>query len=162
MKMSYCLQEEAVTRAARSGEWEESLREHARACEVCREIAGTAGWMQAMTKTIESEVDSRDASLIWRRSQLAEKRERKERAERAVAWTEIVSLAILAAGFAVWLALDWQQLQEAGAWLAGVLAPETWTATYSVDGLVQLPLWLIVILLSLAGVFLAYPALIED
>lgn len=75
MSDQFCEHESAVIRAARSGEWEEPLRNHARSCRVCAEAMRVRA---AITSLMNSEQipPIPDPQLIWLKAQFAERQRR--------------------------------------------------------------------------------------
>lgn len=156
MKHPKCPHEEAVARAARTGNWETSLTTHATTCPICREIMKTSTWMQALARSSESSLSLPDASLLWWRAQLSEKQAKAERSQDLLEWIAFASVAVPSLGLIVWLAWNWYAIQGWIAWILVGAQPRM--TAYSV--LILLPP--IITLLSLAAVVLVYPIFGEE
>jgi hypothetical protein len=126
-----CSQETAISRAVRTGDWNDSLRAHADECASCAEIVGASRWMQSLAAT-QHTVALPDASVVWWRAQLAEKQRTAERAQNALAWLELAAAALICAGLAGWAALDSGLLANAAAWMLAAGWPAFWAAVQSV------------------------------
>lgn len=108
MMRENCPQEEAVSEAARSGHWEESVSRHAAECPYCREIVQTSSWMQAMAQGGAGDAALPDASLLWWRAQLSERRAKLERAQKAIEWLQIASNVLACVGLVGWTVWNWR------------------------------------------------------
>jgi hypothetical protein len=161
MKSANCPQENEVAKAARSGAWDDALRAHAKGCAICRDVAAAAGWMQNLARREETDLDSRQASLIWWKAQLAEKQARAERAQEIAAWIEIVFAALLVAGIAGWVTAGWQSLQGAAAWLWAEIV-QFLPFDNAVAGSGAIVFWAILAAASALVLLVAYPILSEE
>jgi hypothetical protein len=162
MKNANCPRENEVAKSARSNEWNDSLRTHVEGCEICRDVATAAGWMQNLARREETDLDPRQASLIWWKAQLAERQARSQRAQEIAAWIEIVFGALLVAGIAGWVTAGWQSLQEAAAWVWASIAAQASPGGIFGIGAGSAALWTIVAAASILVVFVAYPIFAED
>jgi hypothetical protein len=107
-----CPHEEAVTAAARSGEWSPELEAHRDGCLTCAELT----LVVAALATDAEELAGIDAPLpdpgpIWLRARLASRERDFQRATRAIVW---VQRATVAAAIAVGLAFVpglWNQVK---------------------------------------------------
>lgn len=156
MKHTNCAQEAAVTKAVRTGNWEESLTAHAATCAVCREITHTASWMQALARSSEAISTLPDASLLWWKARLSEKQEKAERAQDVSDWVEIASVTAISIGLAAWVAWNWLAVQTSMTRL--MVTMQLWV-TASSTSLLFLPVSAV---LCLALAVLTYPILLDD
>lgn len=114
-----CPFEEAVTAAARSGEWDPELAAHRDGCLTCAELTLVVAALAADAEMLEA--DPRplpDPGVIWFRASLAARERDLGRATRAITW---VQRAAVAAAAAVGLAFApglWAQLRRAVAGLS--------------------------------------------
>jgi hypothetical protein len=156
VKLANCTQEATVTKAARSGEWPESLRNHVETCGVCEEIVRASRWMQALASGPEMALDPRDPSLVWWRAQLAARQVKMERTRRTMEWVEIASACAILCGLVAGMAWNWRVLGGAADWLIAILSPQTWTTAY--DAAISLPIsvWLSILALSLVVILIGY------
>jgi hypothetical protein len=188
MTRTSCGQEMAVTNAARSGKWDDLLKEHVQTCKGCQDVAKISGWMQSlaggegqalrqekglrpaalegarMDEGSESDEDFAlpDASLVWWRARLAEeldaRQAKTQRAHAAMDRVEIVAVFIGAIGLAGWVFWNWDGLQGVAARLLIALWPESWAGANPALG----SLWLAIAVLSAIAILLAYPILAEE
>ena len=97
-----CSHEEAVTAAARSGDWSPELKAHRDGCLTCAELT----LVVAALATDAEELAAIDAPLpdptpIWLRAQLASREQQFQRATRAIVWVQRATVAVtLAVGLA--------------------------------------------------------------
>jgi len=97
-----CPHEQAVTVAARSGDWSPELKAHRDGCLICAELT----LVVAALATDAEELAAIDAPLpdptpIWLRAQLASREQQFQRATRAIVWVQRAAVAvILAVGLA--------------------------------------------------------------
>jgi hypothetical protein len=156
MKHANCPHEEAVTRAARTGDWETSLSAHAANCAVCGGIVNTSRWMQALAQGSESNHALPDAGMLWRSAQLSEKREKTEGSQNFLEWMAFASIAVPCLGLTAWLAWNWYAIQG---WIAWTVAGAQLRMTaYWVPILFSS----IVPVLFLAAFALVYPSLVDE
>jgi len=155
MSRASCTQEAAVTKAARTNAWSESLATHAAGCAVCREVLETARWMQALARDRGEDSQPPDASLVWWRMQLADRRAKAEKTRTVLEWAEIVSGAIVPLGLAGWATWNWFAIQGAAASLMIDLAPQFPLAVLSLSALVPA-------LLVLGAISLVYPLVARE
>jgi predicted anti-sigma-YlaC factor YlaD len=164
MSQTNCSQESAVARATRSGEWNESLEIHVRACAACRSVRETAGWMQALAQRTATEARESlpDPQILWLRAQLSERQAAAERAHKVLQWVEVACVAAACAGLGLWLAWNWSAVgREIGNGLGWALF-EAWPALWSnvsAYGPVDAPLLYssVVVGISLMTLAIAYP-----
>jgi hypothetical protein len=158
MKKAICSHEEAVTNAARRGEWNAVLEKHCSECPTCGEAVETARWMRAMAGDGEICVDAREASLIWWRAQLSERQTEAAKAHSIVAWAEMALGCAVFVAVAAWVAGNWPAVQGAADWLGAGLSPQTWSAAYATGA----PFWSFLSVFVLVVLFVVYPVLVEE
>jgi hypothetical protein len=102
MKIQSCPHEEAVTAAARSGEWSDELRDHRDGCLICAEMTLVVAALTGDAEHLEMVApELPDPSLIWLRARLSARRREVHRATR---WILLVQRATLAVAVAIGLA----------------------------------------------------------
>jgi hypothetical protein len=156
MKQMNCAQEAAVTKAVRTGNWEESLTAHAATCAVCRDIIEAASWMQALARSPEAISTLPEASLLWWKARLSEKQEKAERVQDVSEWVEIASVTAISIGLAAWVAWNWLAVQTSMTKL--MVTMQLWVTASSMS-LLFLP---VSVVLCLAFAVLTYPILVDD
>jgi hypothetical protein len=104
-----CPHEDAIARAAASGEWSEELRAHRDGCLTCAEL--TLVTAALATDAEELLGDTRplpDPDLIWVRAQLEEREEILKKATRGIAIVQRVAIAAVAAVLLAFAPTIWQ------------------------------------------------------
>lgn len=98
MNTKPCPHEEAVTIAARSGDWSPELKVHRDGCLVCAELTLVVAALAADADELAS-IDSPlpDPSPIWLRAQLASRERQYHRATRAIVWVQRAAIAVACA-----------------------------------------------------------------
>jgi hypothetical protein len=114
MKPEQCTYEEAVARAAQSGDWTPALRAHAAECTTCSEVALVSGFLQAEAEAARAEALLPDPGHIWRKAQLASIQAAAERALRPIAMMEKLTVACGALVLGAVFLWNWPRLT---AWL---------------------------------------------
>lgn len=166
MKQAGCPQEEAVSRAARSGRWDEPLAAHAAQCAVCGEVARAARWMQELARDEGEMSPLPDPILLWQRAQwaemLSEKEAEAERVHAVVGWVKIASLMVIAIALAAWGIGNGQMVESALGWFVTALSPQTWVVAYDAARANSIAIWTVAGLASVAVFFLASGILAEE
>jgi hypothetical protein len=155
MSRGICGQEEAVSAAVTRGGLPQHLAAHAADCPRCREIVGTARWMQSLAHADGTIPELPDPKLIWWSAQLSGQQARVEKNRRLLGWLEIASGAAVPLGLAGWIAWRWFTIQAEAMKLLIGMTPQFGLAAYSLATLAPA-------LLLLAAMFLAYPLLVRD
>jgi nucleoside-diphosphate-sugar epimerase len=102
MSATSCPHEEAVTAAARSGDWSPELKTHRDSCVVCAELTLVVAALAADAEELEA-IDRPlpDPAPIWLRARLASRERDLQRATRAIVWVQRAAVAVaLAIGIA--------------------------------------------------------------
>lgn len=98
MKNTSCAHEDAVTAAARSGDWTPELMAHRDGCMTCAELTLVVAALAADAEQLVDEaIPLPDPGVIWFRAQLAEREHRFQRATRAIVWVQRATIATVAA-----------------------------------------------------------------
>ncbi len=122
MNTSTCHYEEAVTKAARLGGWDESLKSHLDSCEHCREVAETATWLTTLAGKGPHEPALPDPGLVWLRARLEEVQQAEERAQRPLEIAHVATLVVGAVGTVGLLVWESSPLQKLWPTLQATLA----------------------------------------
>lgn len=80
-----CMYETMVVEAVRTGEWEDGLRTHVRACAVCTEAARVTEWIGSMATCLGCDRAAPDPAFIWMRAEI----ERRKQADRSLSWLHL-------------------------------------------------------------------------
>ena len=97
-----CPREEAITIAARSGDWSPELKAHRDGCLICAELTLVVAALAADAEELATiEAPLPDPAPIWLRAKLASRERQFERATRAIVWVQRAAVAVaLAVGLA--------------------------------------------------------------
>lgn len=111
MNVKSCPREEAVTAAARSGEWTPELRAHRDGCLTCAELTLVVSVLAADAEELASlEKPLPDPGVIWLRSRLASRERDFLRATRAITWVQRATVAVVAAVGLAFVPELWSQV----------------------------------------------------
>ena len=168
MKQIGCDQEAAVSRAARTGQWDKPLKAHVAGCAVCGEVALTSQWLLSLAELPDPRREGSAAlpepGLVWWRAQLAHKQRAAERAHRKLQWIESVALIMILLGVAGGFEWIWPQIQEQLPALLNGLWPRMLDAASAASPVPSLA-WLILpalMALCAVAIFVVYPFLVEE
>jgi hypothetical protein len=102
MSKTSCPHEEAITVAARNGEWNEELKAHRDGCLSCAELTLVVASLAADAEDLAAiAAPLPDPAPIWLRAKLASRERQFERATRAIMWVQRAAVAVaLAVGLA--------------------------------------------------------------
>jgi len=97
-----CPHEEAVTAAARSGDWSPELKAHRDSCLSCAELTLVVAALAADAEELAAiDAPLPDPAPIWLRARLASRERDFHRATRAIVWVQRAAVAVaLAVGVA--------------------------------------------------------------
>lgn len=161
-----CPQEDSVVKAARTGLWNELIREHLLKCSLCREVAAAAGLMRELANSSAEDGPLPQASLLWWKYELAQRYARSERAQRPIRVMEGLSAGLLL--LATWVAMTWLTDSASGvaARMLGRAVPRfllamLWELINAGGGLVPFALLPAIVTLGVAAGLL-YPLLREE
>ena len=171
MSEGICSLEKAVTKAARTGEWNDSLETHVAHCVSCQEVMQTVRAMQSLASPAVNESPTPDATRLWCLALLEQKQREAARARRPMVAVELATSALIALGCMGWLAWDWPQLTaQLTAWQTN-LWPQLWQAAWILAGetltgeplaLASRPAALMLVLLLAVAVLLAVQPLLAE
>ncbi len=98
MKSQFCVHEDAVAAAARTGEWSPELRAHRDGCMTCAELTLVAAALAADAEQLADEaIPLPDPGVIWLRAQLAQREHDFRRATRGIVWVQRLAIAVVVA-----------------------------------------------------------------
>ncbi len=104
-----CEREPLVMEAARSGRWDEELRNHAANCSVCADAVLVAHFLEELADQDQRESMVLEAGRVWWKAQLRARREAVERTNEPITIVERVALAcavLSLVGLGIWQR-DW-------------------------------------------------------
>ena len=156
MKQASCSQEEAVARAAGTGNWPEALAAHAQECAICCDVAQTARWMRSLASSLDDSRPIRplpDPGLVWRSAYLDQKHAKK--IGTVLEWVRIGSAAAAPIGLAGWVAWNWYSIEATAEQFLLRTWPQLSIATYALASLAPAAL-------TVAALALGYPLLASE
>ncbi|OFV95328.1 MAG: hypothetical protein A3H94_02370 [Acidobacteria bacterium RIFCSPLOWO2_02_FULL_60_20] len=166
MSKAMCSQEMAVAKAARTGEWNDSLESHVTGCVNCKEVMQTVRAMRSLAAAPDGESSMPEATRLWCLALLEQRQLEVARARRALVSMELATSALMALGCVGWLAWYWPLLTaQLTAWQTN-LWPQLWQAAWFLAGeapaLASRPALWLALLLAAGAILLAQPLLAED
>ena len=95
MTTKQCPHEEAVTGAARSGDWSPELKAHRDGCLTCAELTLVVAVLAADAEEMAAmDAPLPDPAPIWLRARLASRERQYRRATRAIVWVQRAAVAV--------------------------------------------------------------------
>ena len=95
MTTKQCPHEEAVTGAARSGDWSPELKAHRDGCLTCAELTLVVAVLAADAEEMAAmDAPLPDPAPIWLRARLASRERQFHRATRAIVWVQRAAVAV--------------------------------------------------------------------
>ena len=139
MKQMGCDREAAVSRAARTGQWDEGAQNPR--CSM-RSLPGGRSdvgfgcnrWQELTASAAKKTPPCPRPGMVWWRAHLAQKQRQAERVRRRLEWIESVTQAVVVLGVAGGFAWFWPRFQGQFPDLLGGLWPRLWSATYLAAG----------------------------
>ena len=145
MSRTECAHEPLVVEAVLSGRWPErcddDLVTHARACEVCREVAALASLIHDEHERSRYEVHVPAAGQVWWRSAIRARLESTQTAMRPMTWMHALTAAITIGLLLAALTATWPMLLPLGdrAWTVALgFIPNAEVASALASGLRQI------------------------
>ena len=124
MKLTLCSCEQAVLVAVRTQEWTEALRAHFSTCSFCQEAVQVAASMESLAGEPNVFRLLPDASLIWLKAQLAQRRASVAKALKPVETFRRIAWVVYGVAFIFGLLMEWSRLERAVVWLNARLASD--------------------------------------
>ncbi len=94
MKKRSCIREIETARAARSGHWTETLQQHVRGCDACRETVLVRGAVASLVESVEPPAALPDPELIRLKARLIAQRAAAEKQSERFAIFEVALQAL--------------------------------------------------------------------
>jgi hypothetical protein len=95
MTTTSCSYEDAVTAAARSGDWSPELKAHRDGCLTCAELTLVVAALAADAEELAAiDTPLPDSALIWLRARLATRERQYQHATRAIVWVQRAAVAV--------------------------------------------------------------------
>ena len=166
MSDKICSHEFAVAKAARSGVWDSTVREHAAGCGACKQLVIAVTAMQSLAAGFENDAEMPDGGWLWRKALLERKQAEVDRAQRPLRVAEFAAMPAIIFACAAWVALYGPYIQAQ----VVVWQTELWRRLWQALGLfaaaapqfsASRPL-LMVLLLATAVMVAAHPLLAEE
>ena len=117
----HCSHEDDVVAAVLSRRWEaadDELKQHAAACEICRDVVSVADLLSVDQERSRSEVRVPAAGQVWWRSAVRARLEAAHAAARPMTWFHGVAGACALGLTAALVGIAWPSVRGVAAWLA--------------------------------------------
>ena len=162
-----CPLEASVSRAAKTGQWDDAIEEHAATCPTCGEVALISQSLQTIALETEDHKPLPDPYLVWLKAKLTERQAASLRASKPWDWAEALGQGVVAAVLAGWLLGQWPSIQQRLTESMPIRRWEDWaTALPLMSSAISFPpslaFWTIIGLLCLAALMAAEPLFSED
>ena len=107
-----CPQEASVSKATRTGQWDNALEEHAATCPVCSEVALISDSLRTIALETEDHKSLPDPYLVWLKAKLAERQAASHRVSKRWDLAEALSQCVAAVVLAGWLWAEWPSIYQ--------------------------------------------------
>jgi hypothetical protein len=158
-----CRLEPDVIRAAATGEWTPSLRNHAASCADCGAAAEVGPWMQEFASVDDREHILPDPAVLWLKAKLMQSNSMMHRVALPITRLQIGAYLAVAACWAALLTFKWPAIQS---WVNGLTPSHVILASASnaqaAAASISISLMAVVLVLSSATVFLAMHTILAE
>lgn len=135
----------------------DTVKQHIAECERCRDTVIAGGWMRQFAATPLEQGVLPNPAIIWLKSQLLQQQSALGVMAQAMSWGQTIAFGALAFAWAVLLSWKWSALETlAGAMRSGEVV---WSV---LQGAVQTPLVLTVVMLTCATLALAFQSVLLE
>ncbi len=131
MKQASCPHEADVLKAARAGEANESLRDHAAECARCRDLLQVVTFMKRLDAAEEKQARLPDPELVWLKAQVLARQAQKERALKPLVFVEAAGQAVAALAVGAFLTWKWPLVTAVAADLGRQYWGLEWLSTWA-------------------------------
>jgi hypothetical protein len=159
--MTACRFEPDVIRAAASGEWTASLREHLATCADCAAASEVGPWMEEFARIDDREHVLPDPAVLWLKAKLMQSNAAMQRAALPITRVQIAAYLAVAACWAALLTWKWPAIQ---AWVNSLTPSHVMLASAGAQATasVSVSLFAGIVVLSSATVFLAMHTILAE
>ena len=162
-----CPQEASVSRAARTGQWDDALEAHAAACPACAEAVLISNSLRAIALDTEDHKPLPDPYLVWLKAKLTERQVASQRAAKPWDLAEALGQCVVGVVLAGWLLAEWPSIQQQLTEWMPVHWQADWSPTWQVmSSAVSFPpslaFWTIIGLICFVTLMAAEPLFGED
>ena len=115
MNRLYCDKEKQVLQALGDSEWDDSLRDHASECPICKDLVVVAEFMRDEAELTKAAPLIPNATFIWWKAELASRRGLVSRATRPIRVAKTlayITSCVIVVWFLFWLDQGQQWMQE--------------------------------------------------
>ena len=110
MRDQVCNKEQAVVKAAVSGQWPAELKTHAETCVSCRAVVGLSRSLRRLADSPTAQLPP--ASYVWWQSRVRDSRAAQLRASRLYAITHTATVLMSIIVLTVWIIWSWSQFED--------------------------------------------------
>ena len=161
--MISCRLEPDVIRAAATGEWTPSLRNHAAACEDCAAAAEVGPWMEEFARVDDREHILPDPAVLWLKAKLMQSNSMMHRVALPITRLQIGAYLAVAACWAALLTWKWPAIQS---WANSITPSHVILASTSnaqaAAASLSISIVAVVLVLSSATVFVAMHTILAE
>ncbi len=162
-----CPQEASVSRAARTGQWDDALEAHAAACPACAEAVLISNSLRAIALETEDHKPLPDPYLVWLKAKLTERQVASQRAAKPWDLAEALGQCLVGVVLAGWLLAQWPSIQQRLTEWMPSRGLEDWSPAWSLmSSAVSFPpslaFWTIIGLICFVTLMAAEPLFSED
>ena len=156
-----CRFEPDVVRAASTGEWTASLRDHAASCADCTAAAEVGPWMEEFARVDDREHILPDPAVLWLKAKLMQSNAVMARASLPITRLQIGAYLAVAACWAALLTWKWSSIQ---AWVNSLSPGHMIMASAGAEAAASLSVsfFAAIIVLSSATVFVAMHTILAE
>jgi hypothetical protein len=159
--MTACRLEPDAIRAAATGEWTTSLREHVANCADCTAAAEVGPWMEEFARVDDREHVLPDPAVLWLKAKLLQSNTAMHRAALPITRIQIASYLAVAACWAALLTWKWSAVQ---AWVNSITPSHIMLASAGAEATASLSVsfFALIVMLSSATVFVAMHTILAE
>ena len=162
-----CPQEASVSKATRTGQWDDALEEHAATCPVCSEVALISDSLRTIALETEDHKPLPDPYLVWLKAKLTECQAASLRRSKPWDLAEALGQCVMGVVLAVWLWSEWPSIYQRFAEWMPARALGDWSPAWSLlspsTGFPpSLVFWTVIGLVCFVTLMVAQPLFAED